>query len=235
MDFGDDTKTIAGGALRLFAALLLSTLVGLLIFNQVIRGGDPSEAANENSPIELVQLALLLLSAALTAVAAWKRKEWREGVVLVGAFFLCMSIRECDKVFDELFFHGAWQPFAFGVAATGVAMAFRRRGRAAAGLAAIVRDRSFGLVCAGLCVVFAFSRILGYKRIWLAIYRDICGEEHAIELCRAMKNIAEEGTELFGYALVFLWAVAFATSALVRRRQASNAPTEINRLRETGG
>ena len=65
-----------------------------------------------------------------------------------------------------------------------------------------------------MSAIIAFSRILGYKRIWLTIYRDICGEKYAIELCRAMKNFAEEGTELFGYALVFLWAASFAASIL---------------------
>lgn len=214
MDDGDNIRAIGGGALRLFAALLLAGAVGGLILHQVVCGGDPSEAANENSPIEMLQLSFLLLSSALTAIVAAKRREWREGILLVCALLASMAIRECDKIFDDLLFHGAWQPFAFGVAAAAICAALRRRSRAAAGLAAVSRDRSFGLLCAGLATIFAFSRILGYKRIWLTIYRDVCGERFAIELCRAMKSIAEEGTELFGYALVLLWAALFAADAL---------------------
>ena len=210
----DDIKAIAGGALRLFAMLLLSAAVGCLILQQAVYGGDPSEAAVENSLIELLQLAFLAISMALLSVVAARRREWRSGIVLVCAFFMCMAIRECDSSFDKAFYHGAWLPFALAVAAAGVIQALARRRSTFAGLAAIVRDRSFGVLCSGLSAIFAFSRILGYKRIWLTIYRDICGEKYAIELCRAMKNFAEEGTELFGYALVFLWAASFAVASL---------------------
>ena len=215
----DDVKVIAGGALRLFAMLLLSAAVGCLILHQAIYGGDPSEAAVENSLIELLQLASLLLSVTLLSIVAAKRKEWRGGIVLVCAFFACMAIRECDSIFDKALFHGAWLPFALAAAAAGAIQALVWRRGTAAGLAAIVRNRAFGILCSGLSAIFVFSRILGYKRIWLTIYRDVCGEKYAIELCRAMKNFAEEGTELFGYALVFLWAASFAAAALRRPRE----------------
>lgn len=220
-----DIKAVAGGALRLFAILLLSAAVGCLILQQAIYGGDPSEAAVENSLIELLQLAFLAMSMALLSIVAARRREWRSGIVLVCAFFMCMAIRECDSIFDKAFYHGAWLPCALAVAAAGAIQALALRRSTFAGLAAIVRDRSFGVLCSGLSAIFAFSRILGYKRIWLTIYRDICGEQFAIELCRAMKNIAEEGTELFGYALVFLWATAFAKSSLQRQRQAHPFPS----------
>lgn len=202
------------GALKFFGVFFLGVAIGGFVLHQAIYGGDPSESAIENSPIELFQLTFLILSMAMTAAAGWLRRDCREGYWLVAGLFACMSIRECDNTFDNLFYHGAWLPFALvvaGVLTVKAALAYRR---AASGLAEIAASRNFAMLCAGSSVIFAYSRILGYKKIWLTIYRDVCGEERAVELCRAIKNIAEEGTELFGYSLVLFWAVATFLSAL---------------------
>lgn len=213
-----DWREAFRGAGRLLATSLASAVVGGVVMHQVLLGGDPSEAANENSIIELIQLALLVFSSATAAFAAAKFREGREGVVLVSALFLCMAIRECDSTFDRLLYHGAWFPIALAVAVAAAAFAALNMRRAARGLSAIARDIDAGFLYSGLSVILVFSRILGHKRIWLTIYRDVCGEENADSLCRAMKNIAEEGTELFGYTLIAIWAVLFAISCCRRRR-----------------
>ncbi|MBR0057232.1 MAG: hypothetical protein IJP66_07870 [Kiritimatiellae bacterium] len=215
----ENFRAVLTGAAKFLALALMSAAVAVFIYHQVLIGQDPSEAANENSPIELLQLALLLSSSALLAGVAWLRREGREGYALTAAFFLCMAIRESDAIFDHLFYHGAWLPFALAVAGAASIAAIRRRGRALSGLADIVSGKGFGLLCSGMSMVFVFSRILGVKKIWMAIYRDVCCEEKASSLCRAIKNIAEEGSELFGYALIFAWALSFAVAAFLARRR----------------
>jgi hypothetical protein len=212
--------------MELLGVVALGAAVGCFIFWQAVHGGDPSESANENSPIELMQLGFVLVSALLAGATGWLRREGREGYALASAFFLCMAIRECDKVFDTIFFHGAWLPFALVMAAAGVVMALIHWRRTLAGIAEIVCDRAYGMLCAGMATVFAFSRILGYKKIWLTVYHDVCGIEGAERLCRTLKNIAEEGTELFGYALIFVWAAAIFRKSLRNARDDAGARAE---------
>ena len=203
----DNLRVFAHGALKMFVFLALAAAVGGFIYQQVVCSSNPAEVANENSPLELVQLALLVASSLLAGIVAFRRRGVREGYMLVSALFACMAIRECDNLFDRALFHGAWLPFALTVTFVAVVAALAHRRQALAGIAEIVRSRHYGMLCVGFSVIFVFSRILGYKKIWLTIYRDICGEEGADWLCRAIKNISEEGTELFGYMLVFVWIV----------------------------
>lgn len=212
-----DWRVVLRGTARFLAMAAASAVVGCIVRHQVLHGGDPSEAANENALIEFIQLALLVASSALAAFTAAKFREGREGVALVAAFFLCMAIRECDSIFDHLLCHGAWFPIALAVAIAAIAWAARSPKRMAAGLSAIATGPDAGILYSGLSVILVFSRLLGLKSIWLTIYRDVCGEEQADTLSRAMKNIAEEGTELFGYALIAFWAILFAASRANRR------------------
>ena len=204
----DNLRCILRGAGVFFLMAFVSAAVGGLVFQQAVYGGDPSESAIENSIIEQVQFGLLILCTVLVAAAAARRRDGRAGYALVASFFACMAIRECDNFFDKLLFHGAWFPFVLAVAAAAIVAAVLHWKQTHAGMAAIVRDTYFGLLSAGLSVILVFSRILGHKSIWITIYRDICGEEKAEALSRAMKNLAEEGTELFGYTLLAFWAVA---------------------------
>lgn len=204
----DNLKSIIRGAGVFLAMALAAAAVGGLVHHQAVFSADPSESANENSIIELCQFGLLILCTASVAVAAARRRDGRSGFILVASLFLCMAIRECDSFFDHTFFHGAWFPFVAAVAIAAITLAIRRWQQTLEGLATIVRDTYFGLLCAGLSVILVFSRIMGRKIIWLTIYRDICGEDKASSLSRAMKNFAEEGTELFGYALLAFWAVS---------------------------
>lgn len=210
----ENLKIFGHGALKMFVFLALAAAVGGFIYQQVVCSSSPAEVANENSPLELVQLALLLASSLLAGIVAFRRREVREGYMLVSALLACMAIRECDSLFDRALFHGAWLPFALAVAIVAVAAALAHRRQALAGIAEIVRSRHYGLLCVGFSVIFVFSRILGYKKIWMTIYRDICREEGAAWLHRVIKNISEEGTELFGYMLVFAWIVLTFKDAL---------------------
>lgn len=223
MGGGNDERRLArrllGGALEAAGVVALAAAVGAFVCVAATRAGNLMEVASENSPVELAQLALVMASALLAAAAGWRRRDGREGYLLVAAVFACMAVRECDNFLDRLLFHGAWLPLALAVAAVAGAVALAHWRRALAGLAGIVVGRAYGLLCAGFAVVFAFSRLLGYKKTWISIYAGVCGEEGAEWMSRAIKNVAEEGTELFGYALIFAWAA----SAFLKSRPADRA------------
>jgi hypothetical protein len=121
-----------------------------------------------------------------------------------------MAIRECDNANDRAFFHGAWVPFALAAAATSIFFAAKDGKSIVPGLAAIATGRRFGILAISLAIVFFYARIFGMKQIWLHTYESIIGSENSSMLVRPVKNIAEEGLELFAYALITLWSAASA-------------------------
>jgi hypothetical protein len=64
---------------------------------------------------------------------------------------------------------------------------------------------AFGTFIAGFLSVFVFSRLFGTKKVWQALF-----EVDQLEgMQRWVKNAVEEGTELFGYTLLFIAAIEF--------------------------
>ena len=59
-------------------------------------------------------------------------------------------------------------------------------------------------------MVLAFSRLFGRGSFWEAVMGD--------SYMRLVKNIAEEGTELMGYALLVIAAVEFLWQVLSQKR-----------------
>ena len=53
----ENLKLFGHGALKMFVSLALAAAVGGFIYQQVVCSSSPAEVANENSPLELVQLA----------------------------------------------------------------------------------------------------------------------------------------------------------------------------------
>jgi len=66
----------------------------------------------------------------------------------------------------------------------------------------------WGTLCSGFGMVFVFSRLFGMRRNWEAILSS----EMSITTIRSVRRLAEEGTELAGYALIFVAAAGFLFS-----------------------
>ena len=62
---------------------------------------------------------------------------------------------------------------------------------------------SFGLMFAGTIIIHAFARLFGRESAWTTLMP----EENYV---RAVKDAAEEGVELLGYAIVFMGAIELA-------------------------
>ncbi len=203
-------KQVLKGTCEFFTVAAVAAVAGFLVYKQVVSCDNVLWVMAEDSPVEILQVALLLVSSALVAFRASRCRDSLGGYALVAGLFLCMAIRECDAIFDRLLFHGAWFPLALTAAAGSIFLAARNAKSVVPGLAAIVSDRRFGILLAALATVFLYSRIFGMKQIWLHTYESTIGPEAALELSRPIKNIAEEGLELFGYALITLWSAATA-------------------------
>ncbi len=179
--------------LLLVVLCVLAVASGVLIlFSDVIWFHD---FVRESSFTEIVQECLLLALALLFFGHARKVPSRRHSSVLIGGFFTCMLIRELDFIFDKLA-HGSWVWFALLTTAICVSYALRNRQKMLEGIAAFMRHPAYGMMLSGLLCVMIFSRLFGMHELWEGLMLDGYN--------RLVKNMVEEGTEMFGYILCML-------------------------------
>lgn len=159
-----------------------------------------NDALHETSFTEATQEGMLALIAALFFFTAAQRPQQRSALILIGGFYSCMLIREMDFLFD-LVQHGAWVWFALATTAACFALALRQPRQILPGLAALLQHRSWQMMAAGLLAVLVFSRLFGMHQLWQHLMLDGYN--------RVVKNMAEEGSELFGYSLCLLASVRY--------------------------
>jgi hypothetical protein len=170
------------------AALLTSIRLIITIDGEIILAG-----ASENSVTEYTQEGLILLSAILFGIGAWRRPESRGFLVLVAGLFGCMFVREFDNHLDRIA-HGFWVYPAVLLAVTSIVYA-RLCGRTVlAPMAVYTQTRSYVYLSIGLLIVIVFSRIVGSNSLW----RELMGDDYQW----AYKTIIQEALELSGYVLI---------------------------------
>nr|WP_241902039.1 hypothetical protein [Vibrio lentus] len=117
----------------------------------------------------------------------------KHAAVLVSAFFAVMFIREMDFWFDKIT-HGAWFVPAALVAGSAIFYAVKNGKRTIYQLTFILASPHMNLLLTGLMLLLVFSRLFGMGSFW----HNVMGDDYV----RAVKNIAEEGTELLAYCLI---------------------------------
>lgn len=147
---------------------------------------------SETSFTEVVQESILFIIVVIHLVRARKDSAMRQCNVLIAGFFLAMLIRELDAVFD-LVRHGSWVWFALVASIVTIAYALRKPSQVAQQLIAYARQPSYGVMVAGLLTILIFSRLFGMSILWQSILQE--------GYARIVKNMVEEGVELFGYIL----------------------------------
>ena len=161
----------------------------------------------EQSFVEIGQSVFLLAASLIFMFLANKKKA--NGLWLVAGFFICMFIREQDAYFDDLF-HGSWKYFAIASALLFTWKAWAAgKVNAVKTLAAYMQSPSFTTMSFGMMVVLLFSRGMGMNKLWKLAMGDGYN--------RVVKNIVEEGTELFGYSIIFLAVVEYACYLLKQK------------------
>ena len=191
----ENIKTILSGfAEFLFAALIAAGVVGCIYLDVTVH-----KNIVENSFVEYGQEALLLATTTLFTIQATAKRQG--GLWLVAGFFGCMFIRELDAYFDMIV-HGAWKYFALVVIAFVFFKAWRLgKENTIASLAAFMKSRAFVFIFIGLLIVLVYSRLFGMGELWHSVMPK--------HFNRTVKNVVEEGSELWGYALVFWGAVKY--------------------------
>lgn len=182
--------------------IIPAIVVGLIYFDIKTFGN-----IYEESFVEAGQEIFLLGTSMIFMYLA--RTKNANGLWLVAGFFMCMFIREMDAYLDDIF-HGSWKYFALASVAFFVWMALKGgKEKAVKTLASYVQSPSFTTMSFGMIVVLVFSRAMGMNKLW----KLAMGGQYT----RVVKNIVEEGTELFGYAIIFLAAIEYAYYMLSKK------------------
>ena len=147
----------------------------------------------EISVTEMLQQLLLIVSSGSFVYLARKRNEVKNAAVLISAFFAVLFIREMDFWFDKIA-HGAWVFPAALVAGSAIFYAVKNGKRTIDQLALILASPHMNLLVTGVMLLLVFSRLFGMGSFW----HNVMGDDYV----RAVKNIAEEGTELLAYCLI---------------------------------
>lgn len=156
------------------------------------------DGVKETSFTEISQELILALIVSLHMFMARRRDSMSHCGVLIAAFFTCMFIREMDFLFDELS-HGSWVWFALGVAVLSIVYCLLKPALTVNQLVKVMSYPSFGMMLSGILSILVFSRIFGMGMLWDGLMIDGYN--------RLVKNMVEEGTELFGYILCLISTV----------------------------
>jgi hypothetical protein len=191
------------------------TVYGCLIvlLSQLIKW-DASQASgdlkfSEQSYTEAGQLVLLLISSLLLFRIYQRSKTFGFVALLMMGLTATSLVREMDDPFDALF-DGAWQITAFAISGWVLYKVYQNRLVFLSQFTRFLNTPSFGMFLAGIFTTYIFSRLFGRKVFWQAVMEE--------NYFRAVKNAAEECTELYGYLLIF---IAVAELAVYERKSKS--------------
>lgn len=180
-------------------ALLIAGLTHLMMIEGFDRG--TGSEYTEQSLTERLEILLALLAGVCFLLVARLDVVLRPAAAMLAALCLMMCIREADFLLDTHVFDGAWQVLVTVVLVTISIWLWRQPRPVAESIRVFAQRHAAGLLLGGFLVLFVFSRLFGREEFWLAVM----GEGYM----RVVKNIAEEGTELVGYALIAIAAIEF--------------------------
>ena len=193
-------KIVCFGFIKFFVLVLMALLSLSIVYSVTYYDISRTGVISDSSLTEALQESLLFISICIYAYIV-KRYHAR-GVILVAGFLTCMLIREWDVVFDDLLFHGAWKYLAVPAAVLSCYLALRSgKDKVIADLACFMQKKAYNVLLLGMTVVLVISRILG-MRVLLKLFSSISFNQ-------GLKNFIEEGSELFGYLIIFYATLMF--------------------------
>lgn len=191
-----DIRTILTGfAQFLFGAILSAGIYYLYNFSL------EHPIAIENW-IENFQELFLVLGSTAFAIAARRNPNYAGGLWLISGFCAALFIRELDALFD-LIRHGFWKYVLIAYLCVLAAIVVRAgRETILPGLANFISSRSFMLMLPAVVIILVYSRLYGFKGLWL--HFSACGN------WGDFKSFSEEATELLGYTLLLCSALHYS-------------------------
>ena len=153
----------------------------------------------EDSLTEWTQEIFLLLSFIMFLILGRYDRTITGFTGMLSGMALMAFIREFNNYFHT-WFSGAWQLLVLGVLILTVIYVYRNRDTFVKPFYDFLNLPAFGVMMSGFVSLMVFSRLFGRGKMW----RNILEVDNLLGPYRWVKNAAEEGTELLGYALIFI-------------------------------
>lgn len=153
---------------------------------------------SEYSLTEFSQEFLILSSAIILFVRAYKNQKHRGFLILFAGLFMSMFIRENDYFLDKIT-KGLWLTIVILTLLATVFIAYKNRKTIIPTISDYQKNRGSSYLILGLFIVIIFSRIFGTGNLWKVILQE--------NYIGYFKTAIQEGLELLGYGIIFLGVV----------------------------
>ena len=177
-----------------YLGLVFGFIFGLHFFAEVFG----QMTFRENGIVENLQLGLLIGSAIIFAIYAYKYQKYRQILSLLLSCCLLAACRELDKVFDEIVPVVHWKfAFIFPVLAGGYAYKYRLYTKQV--LFDFFRLPAFYMMYTAVIIIFPIAQCIGHA----SFVRNVLG----VFDVASIKEFYEEAAEVVGYFVIFLSAL----------------------------
>ncbi len=190
---------------------------------QVFTGPSDDLGTSEYSPVEMLQLGVMIICGLLFAWIAQNCVVQRPVAITFGGIALMFFFRELDYFLDRYVVDNFWQVATAIVAALIIVYSWRHRKRFRHAWLRMWPSPGLTLIFAGVLVHFAFVLIVGHEPLWMALLGD--------DYRRIIKLAVEEFMELMGY---YLWLIGTIEYLLQARAVALREPQPAAVKRRTG-
>jgi len=191
-------------ALRFMAyALVLAGLYFIFLYDARHNPGEVK--ITENSLTEIFQAVFVFLAVAGFFIAGRKARGMAPFMNLLALFFLMSFIREFNNQIDFWFYIVLPFLILFGIL---IVINFKKN---ISSFLVFIEQKSSGAFFIGFLVTYLFSRLFGKTSFWMALMGDAYH--------RTAKNMAEEGIELLGYAIILISMVELLVSIFGKMKQ----------------
>ena len=202
---------------------------GSLKLHIYVHPGD-TLGTSEYSPVEIIQLGILVICGLLYAWVALNCPSQRPIAFLFGGLALIFAIRELDYFLDRFIADNFWQLLIGISASLLIAYMWRQRRRFRIAWLRSWPSPGLTLLFAGAVINLAFVQFAGHEPFWQALLGD--------DYVRAVKVSVEEFVELSGYFLWMIGTIEYtyqAKAIAFREPQPAAAKKRAGRLPKSEG
>jgi len=192
-------------------------------------GPGDTLGTSEYSPVEIIQVTILLVCGGLYGWVAKHCPSQRPIALPFGGLVAIFIIRELDYFLDRYIADNFWQVIMAVIAALIIVYTYRHRRRFRIAWLRVWPSPGLTLLFAGAAILFSFVRLIGHEPLWLAILGD--GYERIVTLA------VEELMEIAGY---YFWLIGtieytYQARAIAMREPQPAATKRRERRRKKSG
>jgi len=171
---------------------------------------------SEYSPVETIQVAILLACGGLYAWVAKHCPSQRPIAIPFGGLAMIFVIRELDYFLDRYVAANFWQVIMAVIAALLIVYTYRNLRRFRIAWLRVWPSPGLTLLFAGAAILFSFVRLIGHEPLWIAILDD--------NYQRVVTLAVEELMEIAGY---YFWLIGTIEYTYQARAIAMREPQPV--------